>query len=92
MTCYGRIVKNRVAQLEKSEKKAKETLDVTGAKLPHENNIHKNSYIMDNWHEARIFYSWFYQIKYLVADQFDDISAAIINSDQDIDLNIINTN
>lgn len=44
---YDIIVKNRVTQLEKGWKKAKEILGKIEAELPYENNIHKGSYIMD---------------------------------------------
>lgn len=47
VTHYGTTVKNQVARLEKGWKKTKETLVVTGAGLPHEDDIHEGSYIMD---------------------------------------------
>ena len=92
VTHYGTTVKNRVAQLEKGWKKAKETLGVTGAGLTHKDDIYEGSYIMDKWHEVRILCPWFYQMKHLVDNRFDNIGAAITNSSQDINLDIINTN
>lgn len=89
VTHYGTTVKNQVAQLEKKWKKAKETLGVTGAGLPHEDDIHEGSYIMDKWHEVRVLCPWFYR---LVDDQFDDIGAAITNSGEAINLDVMNTN
>ena len=68
VTNYGTTVKNRVAQLEKVRKKAKETVGVTGAGLPHEDDIHEGSYIMDKWHEVRVLCPWFYRMKHLVND------------------------
>ena len=47
ITHYGNAVKNQVARMEKGWKKAKITLTVTGAGLPHEDDIHERSYIMD---------------------------------------------
>ena len=74
--------------MEKSER----DVGCTGAGLPHEDDIHEGSYIMDKWHEVRILCPWFYRIKYLVDDRFDDIGAAITNSGEDIDLDVMNTN
>lgn len=92
VTHYGSTVKNQVARLEKRWKKAKETLGVTGAGLPHEDDIYEGSYIMDKWHEVRVLCPWFYRMKILVGGRFDDIGAAITNSGEDIDLDVMNTN
>lgn len=92
VTHYVTTFKNHVARLEKGWKKAKETLGVTGAGLPHEDGIHEGSYIMDKWHEVRVFCPWFYRMKLLVDDRFDYIGAAITNSGEDIDLDVMNTN
>ncbi len=92
VTHYGNAVKFQVARMEKGWKKAKITLTLTGAGLPHEDDIHEGSYIMDKWHEVRVLCPWFYQMKNLVDDRFDDIGAAIINSGEDIDIDIMNTN
>lgn len=92
VTHYGNAVKNRVARLEKGWKKAKVALTVTGAGLPHEDDIHEGSYIMDKWHEVRVVCPWFYRMKNLVDDRFDDIGAAITNSGEDIDIDVMNTN
>lgn len=89
---YGTTVKNQVARHEKGCKRGKETLGVTGAGLPHEDDIHEGSYIMDKWHNVWILCPWFYQMKHLVDDRFDDIGAAITNSGEDIDLDAMNTN
>ena len=50
------------------------------------------SYIMDKWHEVRVLCPWFYRMKLLVDDRFDDIGAAITNSGEAIDLDVMNTN
>ena len=47
---------------------------------------------MDKWHEVRVLCPWFYRMKNLVDDRFDDIGAAITNSGEDIDLDVMNTN
>lgn len=92
VTHYGITVKNQVARLEKGWKKAKETLGVTGAGLPHKDDIHDGSSIMDKWHEICVLCPWIYQMKILVDNRFNDIGAAITNSGKDIDLDIMNTN
>ncbi len=92
VTHYRNAVKNQVARMEKGWKKAKITLTVTGAGLPHKDDIYEGLYIMDKWHKVRVLYPWFYRMKNLVDDQFDDIEAAITNSEKDIDIDIMNTN
>ena len=47
---------------------------------------------MDKWHKVWILCPWFYQMKHLVDDRFDNIGAGITNSGQDIDLDVMNTN
>ncbi len=60
--------------------------------MPHEDDIHKELYIMDKWHEVRVLWPWFYQMKNLVDNRFDNIGAAITNSGEDINIDIMNTN
>lgn len=67
-------------------------LGITSVGLSHENNIYKNNYIIDKWYKIRVLCLWFYRIKLLVDNQFDDIGAIIINSEEDIDLDVMNTN
>ena len=67
-------------------------MGITSAGLSHKDDIHEGSYIMDKQHEVQILCPWFYRIKLLVDNWFDDIGAAITNSGKDIDLDIINTN
>ncbi|MCJ1344479.1 hypothetical protein MMC31_002682 [Peltigera leucophlebia] len=92
VTHYENAIKNQVAQLEKRWKKAKVTLIVTGAGLPYEDDIHKGLYIMNKWHKVRVVYPWFYRIKNLVDNCFEDIGAVITNSGKDIDIDVMNTN
>lgn len=60
--------------------------------MPHKDDIHEGLYIMDKWHKVRILCLWFYRMKNLVDDRFDDIEAAITNSGEDIDIDTMNTN
>ena len=47
---------------------------------------------MGKWHEVRIVCPWFYRMKNIMDDRFDDIGAAITNSGEDIDIDVMNTN
>ena len=47
---------------------------------------------MDEWHEVRMVCPWFYRMKNLVGDRFDEIGAAITNSGEDIEIDVMNTN
>lgn len=54
LTHYGNTIKNQLAKLEGSFRKAKETLGVTGAGLPNENAIWDGeNEIRDKWHEVK---------------------------------------
>ena len=72
--------------LNKVKKRQKKILVVIGTGLSHKDNIYKSSYIINKWYEVQILYLWFYQIKHLVNDWFDNISVGITNNGEDIDL------
>lgn len=55
-------------------------------------DIDKGLYIIDKWHKLRMICPWFYHIKNLVDNCFDDIRVAITNCGKDMDIDIINTN
>lgn len=48
--------------------------------------------ILDKWHKVWFLCSRFYQIKYCIDNQVNNIYAAITNSKKDINLDIININ
>lgn len=58
----------------------------------HKDDIDKRLYIINKWHKLRVICPWFYHMKNLVDNWFDDIWAAITNCGKDMDINIINTN
>lgn len=60
--------------------------------MPYKDDIYERLYIMDKWHKVRVLYLWFYWIKNLVDDQFNNIGVAITNSEENIDINVMNTN
>ncbi len=91
VTHYGTTVKNQVVRLEKWWKKSKGTLNVTGAGMPHEDAIQVGSNIMDKGHEVRNICPKFYRMNNLSDDRFDDIGAAITNTGEDVDLDVMNT-
>ncbi len=65
---------------------------MTGAGLSHKNAIQEGSNIIDKWHVLRYIFLWFYQMKNLVDDRFDDIGAAMTNSGKNVDLDVMNSN
>lgn len=87
---YGNAVKSQLARLEKSWRAAKETLGIIGAGLPNEELIGDGPYIIrTKWEEVKEMCPWFYRMRDMVGDRFDDIGAAITDSDGDVTLDPI---
>ena len=87
-THYGTAVKNQLGRMEKTWKNAKITLGITGAGLPNEDSIWDGpNEIRTKWEEVQEICPWFFRMKELVGDRFDDIGAAISNSEMDVTLN-----
>lgn len=86
---YGMTVKNQISKLEKGFKTAKEMLRVTGSGLLHEGEIREDTELMSIWKEVKLFCPWFYRMKNMVEDRFDDIGAAITNSGGEIELDLM---
>lgn len=65
--------------------RAKETLRITGAGLPNEDAIwDEPDTIQNKWEEVKKVCPWFYRMRDMVEDRFDDIGAAIANSESDV--------
>ena len=80
-THFGTSVKkNQMARLEKGFKEARENLGITGGGLPNEDAI---------WEQVKVTCPWYFRIKALVEDTFDDIGVAITNSGEGIDLDLM---
>lgn len=86
---YGMTVKNQISKLEKGFKTTKEMLRVTSSGLLHEGEIHEDTELMSIWKEVEQFCPWFYRMKSMVEDRFDDIGAAITNSGGEIELDLM---
>lgn len=86
---YRMTVKNQISKLEKGFKTAKEMLRVTGLGLLHEGEIREDTELMSIWKEVEQFCSWFYRMKSMVEDRFDDIGVAITNSGGEIELDLM---
>lgn len=78
-----------VTGLQKGFKTAKEMLRVTGSGLLHEGEIREDTELMSIWKEVEQFCPWFYRMKSMVEDRFDDIGAAITNSGGEIELDLM---
>lgn len=70
----------------------KVTLIVTRADLLHKNDIDKGLNIMNKWYKVKVIYPWFYRMKNLLDNYFDDIRTTITNREKDININLININ
>ena len=86
---FGTFVKNQMARLEKGFKEAWENLGITGGGLPNEDAIWPEGEVWDKWEQVKITCPWYFRMKALVEDRFDDIGAAIINSREGIDLDLM---
>lgn len=86
---YRMTIKNQISKLEKGFKIAKDMLRVTGSGLLHEGEIRNDSELMSIWKEVEQFCPWFYRMKNMVEDRFDDIGAAITNSGGEIELDLM---
>ena len=85
LTHYENSVKNQLHKLKKNWKNAKETLRVTDAGLVYENKIWpRENEICSKWKEVKEVFLWYYRIKKLVEDRFDDVGAAITNRKTDV--------
>ena len=74
--------------MEDEFKKAKNLMGTTGAGFENEHAIAEGSNAIQNkWDEVNQFCPWFYRMRNMVIDRFDDIKAAITNSETDIMLN-----
>lgn len=90
LTHYGNAVKYPIAKLEKSWKAAKETLGVTGAGLLNKKAIWNGpNEIRDKWTQVKEVCPWFYKMRDMVENRFDDVGAAITNSKRDVALDAI---
>lgn len=86
---FGTSVKNQMARLEKGFKEARENLGITGGGLPNEDAIWPEGEVRDKWEQVKITCPWYFRMKALVEDRFDDIGAAITNSGEGIDLDLM---
>lgn len=86
---YGMTVKNQISKLEKEFKTAKEMLRVTSSELLHKGEVCEDTELMSIWKEVELFCPWFYHMKNMVEDGFDDIGAAITNSRGEIELDLM---
>ncbi|MCJ1469693.1 hypothetical protein MMC07_008329 [Pseudocyphellaria aurata] len=80
---FEKAIKSQIWRLEKSWKKAKDTLGVTGAGLPDEDAIGNEGPVRDKWEEVKDICPWFFRMRDMVEDRFDDFGAAITNSETD---------
>lgn len=71
-------IKNQISKLEKG---------FSG--LLHEGKIREDSELMSIWKEVEQFCPWFYRMKNMVKDKFDDIGAAITNIGGEIELDLM---
>lgn len=78
-----------MARLEKGFKEARENLGITGGGLPNEDAIWPEGEVRDKWEQVKITCPWYFRMKALVEDRFDDIGAAITNSGEGIDLDLM---
>ena len=88
-THFGKSVKNQLSRLEKGFKEARTNLGVTGGGLPNEDAIWQEGEIRDKWEEVKLTCPWYFRMKVLVEDRFDDIGAAITNSGEEIDMDLM---
>ena len=86
---YGMTIKNQLSKLEKGFKTAKDMLRVTGSGLLHEGEIREDTELMSIWKEVELCCPWFYRMKNMVEDRFDDIGAAITNSGGEIEVDLM---
>lgn len=64
-------------------------LCVMGLRLLHEGEIREDTKLMSIWKEVELFYLWFYRMKNMVKDRFDDIGAAITNNRGEIEVDLM---
>lgn len=64
-------------------------LRVTGSVLLYKGEIREDTELMSILEEVKLFCLWFYLMKNMVEDRFDDISAAITNSGGEIELDLM---
>ena len=86
---YGMTIKNQLSKLEKGFKTTKDMLRVTGSGLLHKGEIREDTELMCIWKEVELFCPWFYCMKNIVEDRFDDIGAAITNSGREIEIDLM---
>lgn len=88
-THFGTSVKNQMARLEKGFKEAQENLEITGGGFPNEDAIWPKGEVWDKWEQVKITCPWYFCMKALVENRFNDIGTAITNSGENIDLDLI---
>ncbi len=67
-----------MVQLEKRVKETWENLGITGNILSNEDTIWPKGKIQDKWEQIKITDSWYFYMKTLVEDRFDNIGVDII--------------
>lgn len=66
-------VTNQMGQLKKRFKEAWENLEITDGSLSNKNAIWPKSKVLDKWKQVKITCPWYFCIKALMKDRFDNI-------------------
>ncbi len=64
-------------------------LRIKSLRLLHEDEIYEDFKLMSIQKKVELFCSWFYCMKNIVEDRFDDINIAITNNRREIELNLM---
>ena len=87
---YGTVVKNRVMRLVAIYKKAKEKLGVTGGGTITEEDVNRPDHqLYDTWKEVKKTCPFFWKMRELTSERFDDVPEAITNSRARLDNNLM---
>lgn len=87
---YFRIlIKNQITQLKKNFKKVWKNLEIKNENFFNKDAIQPKDKVWNKQKQVKITYLWYFYIKTLVEDKFDNIIAAIINSRKNIDIDLI---
>lgn len=91
-TYFDKLVKNQLARLKKRLKEERDNLGVSDENFPNKDAIWPGREVQDKWKEVKPICLWYFYMKVLLEDRFDVIGAVITNSDEKIEIYLIEKN
>lgn len=82
-------IKNQLSELKKGFKTTKDMLYVMDSELLYKDKIHEDIKLMSICKKIELFCLWFYYMKNMIEDRFDNIGIAITNSGGKIEINFM---